>query len=54
MYGPQNALEHLNRCYGDDWSSKVQVLFDHRTGEWKNTKKRKFEFLKQKICTQTN
>jgi len=48
MYGPQNAIEHLNRCYGEDWSSKGQVLFDHRKGVWKNTKKRKLtsnEFL---------
>jgi phosphorylcholine metabolism protein LicD len=43
MYGPHNALEHLNRCYGDDWVSKGQVLFDHRTGKWVNSKKRNLE-----------
>jgi len=56
MYGPQNPIEHLNRCYGDDWSSKGQVLFDHRTGAWKNTKKRSLtsgEFLSFKPPTTT-
>ena len=48
MYGPHNALEHLNRCYGDSWVAKGQVLFDHRTGKWRNTKPRNLsvdEFL---------
>jgi lipopolysaccharide cholinephosphotransferase len=48
MYGPQNSLEHLNRCYGESWVNKGQVLFDHRSGVWKNTKPRKLgvkEFL---------
>ena len=48
MYGPHNALEHLNRCYGDSWVAKGQVLFDHRTGKWRNTKPRSLtvdEFL---------
>jgi lipopolysaccharide cholinephosphotransferase len=56
MYAPQNALDHLNRCYGDDWTSKGQVLFDHRTGKWKHTKKRKLtsnEFLTFKPPTST-
>lgn len=38
LMGPHNALEHLNRCYGGNWNEKWRVLFDHRSGEWKNTK----------------
>lgn len=48
LFGPHNALEHLNRCYGESWVAKGQVLFDHRTGKWKNTKPRNLsvnEFL---------
>jgi len=48
LYGPQNPIQHLNTCYGEDWSSKGQVIFDHRRGIWKNTKKRNLktqEFL---------
>ena len=40
MYGPHNAIEHLNRCYGPDWNSKGQVLYDHRQGKFVNTKKK--------------
>lgn len=57
MYGPQNPLEHLNRCYGESWVNKGQVLFDHRSGVWKNTKPRKLEtgeFLTFKPPTSTN
>jgi phosphorylcholine metabolism protein LicD len=43
MYGPHNALEHLNRCYGETWVDKGQVLYDHRKGVWKNTKPRKLD-----------
>jgi phosphorylcholine metabolism protein LicD len=56
MYGPQNALEHLNRCYGESWVNKGQVLFDHRSGVWKNTKPRKLdvkEFLTFKAPSST-
>ena len=56
MYGPQNALEHLNRCYGESWVNKGQVLFVHQTGTWKNTKPRKLdakEFLTFKAPTAT-
>lgn len=41
MFGPHNPIEHLNRCYGENWNTKGQVLFDHRSGKWKNTKPRK-------------
>lgn len=57
MYGPHNPLEHLNRCYGNSWVNKGQILFDHRTGEWKNTKPRKLkkdEFLTFKPPSSTN
>lgn len=40
LYGPHNPVEHLNRCYGNDWSSKGQVLYDHRRGVWINSEKR--------------
>lgn len=36
---PYNAVEHLNQCYGTDWASMSQRLFDHRTGNWINSKK---------------
>jgi phosphorylcholine metabolism protein LicD len=48
LYGPHNALEHLNRCYGPSWVEKGQVLFNHRTGKWVNSKPRNLtvnEFL---------
>lgn len=60
LYGPHNAIQHLNRCYGPDWSSKGQVLYDHRKGVWVNSKKRSLhtsEFLTFKAppitCTST-
>ena len=36
---PFNAIEHLNQCYGTDWNSVSQRLYDHRAGEWINSKK---------------
>lgn len=36
---PFNAIEHLNQCYGTDWNSVSQRLYDHRLGEWINSKK---------------
>jgi hypothetical protein len=48
LMGPHNAIEHLNRCYGNSWNSGWRVLFNHRTGEWENTKLSKLkpeEFL---------
>ena len=36
---PFNAIEHLNQCYGTDWNSVSQRLYDHRVGEWINSKK---------------
>lgn len=56
LYGPQNAIKHLNTCYGSDWSSTGQVLFDHRTGVWKNSAKRNLnskEFLSFKAPLST-
>ena len=40
LYGPRNPILHLNTCYGDDWNSKGQTLYDHRTGAWTRGKKR--------------
>lgn len=40
MYAPYNSIQHLNMCYGDDWSSKSYQEFSHRTGKWINTKKK--------------
>ena len=36
---PFNAIEHLNQCYGTDWNSVSQRLYDHREGAWINSKK---------------
>ena len=36
---PFNAIEHLNQCYGTDWNSMSQRLYDHREGRWVNSKK---------------
>ena len=41
IYGPSNAIEHLNLCYGTDWSSMAQRLYDHQFGVWINSKKRR-------------
>jgi hypothetical protein len=38
---PYNAIDHLNQCYGNDWSSMAQRLFDHRTGQWIMSAKRR-------------
>lgn len=40
MYSPANAIENLNRCYGNDWSSMGQRLYDHINQKWVNSKKR--------------
>ena len=40
LYGPRNAILHLNTCYGADWNSKGQTLYDHRTGQWTKGVKR--------------
>lgn len=56
LYGPHNAIQHLNRCYGTDWSSQGQILYDHRKGVWVNSKKRTLstpEFLSFKAPTET-
>ena len=39
MYGPQNAILHLNICYGRDWNSKGKMLYNHRSGSWQKGKK---------------
>jgi hypothetical protein len=37
---PNNPIEHLNRCYGDDWNSKSMMMYNHRLQKWeKGTKK---------------
>jgi len=38
---PYNPVEHLNTCYGTDWTSMCQRLFDHREGKWIDSKKRR-------------
>lgn len=40
LYGPHNAILHLNICYGRDWNSKGKMLYNHRTGKWSREKKR--------------
>jgi hypothetical protein len=40
LYGPRNAILHLNTCYGTDWNHAGQTLYDHRTGKWTKGKKR--------------
>lgn len=34
VYGPNNPVERLNHCYGNDWNSHAQMLYNHRTGKW--------------------
>lgn len=41
VMAPNNCIEHLNSCYGVDWNSNAQRLFDHRSGKWINSKKRR-------------
>lgn len=43
LYGPRNAILHLNTCYGPDWNSMGQTLYDHRTGKWTRGKKNKLK-----------
>lgn len=38
---PFLAVEHLNQCYGTDWSSMSQRLFDHRSGKWIDSEKKR-------------
>jgi hypothetical protein len=38
---PFNAIEHLNQCYGPDWNSMSQRLYDHRSGKWINSTKKR-------------
>jgi len=40
LYGPRNAIQHLNNCYGVDWNAKGQTMYDHRTGQWTRGVKR--------------
>ena len=39
VMSPKNAVEHLNQCYGTDWTSMSQRLYDHREGKWIDSKK---------------
>lgn len=39
VMAPRNSIMHLNRCYGSDWNSMSQRLFDHREGKWIMSKK---------------
>ena len=43
VYMPNNPVEHLNRCYGPTWNSKSRMLFNHRTGEWIESKPKNME-----------
>lgn len=48
VYTPNNSIEHLNRCYGDDWNAVGMMLFNHRLGKWMKGDKHKLkpdEFL---------
>jgi hypothetical protein len=36
---PYNSVSHLNSCYGADWNSMSQRLYDHREGKWVNSTK---------------
>lgn len=38
---PNNPVDHLNSCYGTDWNSDSQRLYDHREGKWINSKKKR-------------
>ena len=38
---PFNAVEHLNQCYGPDWASMSQRLYDHRAGKWIDSRKKR-------------
>lgn len=40
LFGPRNAILHLNTCYGSDWNYKGQTLYDHRSGKWTRGAKR--------------
>jgi len=47
LFAPNNPIFHLNSCYGDDWNSSSQMLYNHRSGKWGSGKKHKmkpFEF----------
>lgn len=44
VLAPNNSIEHLNKCYGIDWNSDAQRLFDHREGKWIDSKKRRMIF----------
>jgi hypothetical protein len=41
VMSPNNPIEHLNLCYGSDWNTMAQRLYDHREGKWINSKKRR-------------
>lgn len=43
VFAPNNAIEHLNKCYGEDWNSHSQMLYDHRKGKWINSKKKRMK-----------
>lgn len=45
VYIPNNPVEHLNRCYGRNWNEKSRMLFNHRTGEWIESKPKKMEAI---------
>lgn len=42
-YIPNNPVEHLNRCYGNDWNSLSRMLFNHRLGKWMSGKPKKLK-----------
>jgi len=43
MYAPHSPIHHLNTCYGIDWNSKSQMLYDHRNAVWVKSKKHAME-----------
>lgn len=44
VYVPNNSVEHLNRCYGNDWNTTIRAQFNHRLGEWIESKPRKLKW----------
>lgn len=43
LYVPNNPVEYLNRCYGSKWNDSSQMLYNHRTGKWVNSKLKKMK-----------
>jgi len=42
-YVPNNSIQYLNNCYGNNWNSKSYLTFNHRTGTWEKKKLKTLE-----------